>query len=136
VTYNWKEDHTAPEFAHCPADTIMLPCNAPRQPMQERLLRQVQLQTTAREPYLWWIACADRRYICSTSMTGYSSGVSILNFSLGSFTGCYPPPTTIGQTDTHTYSSVATFEISQDGGKSWTPVSGNCSDHDEDHESG
>ena len=29
ITYNWSEDVTAPEFAHCPSGPVDLSCNAP-----------------------------------------------------------------------------------------------------------
>ena len=30
ATYNWKEDHQSPQFAHCPSGPVLLPCNSPR----------------------------------------------------------------------------------------------------------
>ncbi|MEI6900128.1 MAG: hypothetical protein WCL00_09635, partial [Bacteroidota bacterium] len=37
VTYNWKEDHTPPVFAHCPAHPVLLPCNSPRPTIPDAL---------------------------------------------------------------------------------------------------
>lgn len=123
VTYRWKEDHTAPVFAHCPTSPIDLPCN-PTQPTVTGALAAAGPVTDNCPGVVVLVNClppVDTHYDSPEQVT-YTTAYSIRNFSLQSFSDCYVLPAIIGQPETHTYSSTASFEISSDGGNSWTPI--------------
>ena len=123
VTYNWREDHTAPEFAHCPANPIELPCNAPR-PTNAGALASAGAVTDNCPGNVFVVNClppTDGHYD-SPTLVSYGTDVAIRNFALANWSPCNPPPTAIGQSDIHTYASTASFELSEDGGTSWIPA--------------
>ena len=122
VTYNWKEDQTAPVFAHCPTSAIELPCNAPR-PTTAGAIAAAGTVTDNCPGNVFYVNCLvpiDGHYD-SPTMVSYGTDIAIRNIVLANFSDCYPLPVAIGQTEIHTYTSVASFELSQNGENNWVP---------------
>jgi len=123
VIYNWKEDLTPPEFAHCPSGPIELGCNSPH-PTDSGALAAAGAVTDNCPGNVFVVDClppVNGQY-GSPTLLSYGTELSIRNFVMANFIDCNPPPSAVGQTEIHTNSSTATFEFSQDSGNTWVPV--------------
>ena len=123
VTYRWKEDNIAPVFAHCPQGPIELPCNAPR-PTLTGALSTAGNVTDNCPGNVFVVYCwpPNGGHYDYPDRVSYNNDFAIRNFVQENFSNCFPLPQNIGQTDIHTYSSMTSFEMTQDGGLTWTPV--------------
>jgi hypothetical protein len=121
VTFKWSEDTIPPQFAHCPAGPVTLPCNSPH-PTVGNAIAAAGVVSDNCPGYVFYSNCLpplDGEYNGNFVLTYIPGELLLRNPILGNFTDCFPPPANNGQTEVHSLGTTATFEISMDGGKTW-----------------